>query len=1539
MKLFNTRPQTRLAAVLVTACEVSHRGPGNATSAGSQYSQRTLLAAVSSPWPRRAAPGIAACLATAPLTPPLADNLAAKVCAVLRRAHTQDWPALANTAWTAAVLGGSDVGATLNRVVAALEAVSAGVLDTQVQSPPQQEHAHALRNAEGMVLITLERAANTPRLGAAFARACSPGSHLLCPPGLAPLDMPGPLRCGVLLALALATHVLQSAALGALHDAVVRSFGQNTTAMMPKAGAGGSIALTGGAPSPWLATAAAAAPGAKQAGAHAHPLLEVVRRSTCGWEPLVPALVALGQRMMEAAPAAGAVDPAVDVLAAVAEMDVKQGAQQQGTAAPVRSAFSPYARAAALGYHLLASVFKHHDGARLTIVRACAAQLMGASASQRRMSACAALHARLLLFLCRAFPSEVAPHAECLRDAFHHAACLSQEATTALLLCCRPLAPHAPQLHDHCALALRKALFDTNPGRAAPAAGGVLHQALQALQAPNAADTISPPPPGGGPSQERNASLPGALYLGSFLRRCLTQDAGVRRIAYHGLTGLAKADPHGPGAATAASALLSQLHRYASPTIAQGAAGEEVGADEAMHGGAGGGPSTARPRDDDDDDDADGIKPAFQLAACVTQAAQWGGSEHAAAVQPVEVEPFGCLLRACCDVIAAVTSAGEGAHAAHGSVVDQLQCATKNVMFALLNHCEDSTEWEEAYGIRTVAGGGLYDSTSAARARVLCAALQVAVDWAMHELLSGRRKLVSDWRKALTSTMACHTRLRMHLAASARSASKKAAAPAVDGDAGGGCDEDGTTTQAGGPEGGPAAATGARAAGGASVKAVSKANGGGDGGDGLLMRSTSLVALLGAMADPNDLAGVLPPAGRDKGMPTGQSAVVNVPPSAQFVIHVASSALDAAGHATWLLALAAGHSGDEATVRALAPPSVAQVNPAAGARGDGRSVAAALMRVAAQMVRAASNGSAPAAGDNAAGGPGGGKGKGGKGGAGGGPGRQPVLLDPPMRVALIALEAYLRRCAGRGDAHGVCEAATALADAFGTQKGRVVDDDSDDDDDIPLADTRQNQNQQQQQQQQRGRAGAAAAAAATAAPQMSRVAIAAGLKAGLAKLQQLIGICVPVKAMVKDTTLLLSCMSHVMAMWARVQEEPYEDAASWAMGLLCSQSAIAGPPCAQLLTWVAVQARAPRADVQAALQLCKQMQTLHGRNEEGAPADEDMDEPGDARDWAPLRQLDTVGAVAAGVLRWVDATLGDVDQLLGMLRAHAQAVEQLMASPNGGSGDGPDASDDDPGSPDGKSRPAVAHAALEQRRGLEAQVCSRLEDLVTVTASMVGTKLPLQFCGDATAKCTTRLVKTISALVVLSTPTGGKRARTAAGKKDGGVASTPAAAGQSTPAMAELPLGVVGLPCVKLIQTVDKCLVDAAYGFVQRVEDVRPTKPTKGKKRKGKGKAKGGKKKKVAGDADDSEDGDDDEEASASDEDEEDVPAGGAPGHASQCSAATLRRIVKQLPGMVFALQAMQRSVVAMDKAHGSHTGLLKYAKLHPKRDFRYTVQ
>ena len=72
-------------------------------------------------------------------------------------------------------------------------------------------------------------------------------------------------------------------------------------------------------------------------------------------------------------------------------------------------------------------------------------------------------------------------------------------------------------------------------------------------------------------------------------------------------------------------------------------------------------------------------------------------------------------------------------------------------------------------------------------------------------------------------------------------------------------------------------------------------------------------------------------------------------------------------------------------------------------------------------------------------------------------------------------------------------------------------------------------------------------------------------------------------------------------------------------------------------------------------------------------------------------------------------------------------------------------------------------------------------------------------------------------------------------------------------------------------------------------------------------------------------------------EDSDAPPAGrSGPADKAKCSAASLKRVAKQLPGLVYAVEAMRRAVMALNVAHGGHTALLKHAKLLPKRDFKF---
>jgi hypothetical protein len=184
-------------------------------------------------------------------------------------------------------------------------------------------------------------------------------------------------------------------------------------------------------------------------------------------------------------------------------------------------------------------------------------------------------------------------------------------------------------------------------------------------------------------------------------------------------------------------------------------------------------------------------------------------------------------------------------------------------------------------------------------------------------------------------------------------------------------------------------------------------------------------------------------------------------------------------------------------------------------------------------------------------------------------------------------------------------------------------------------------------------------------------------------------------------------------------------------------------------------------------------------------------------------------------------------------------------------------------------------------------------------------------------------MKAVTTIVLLSTPSTKKGRKTA---KEGDAA--PPGGGDQGGSR-----GVVGHACCALVHAVDRELVETAYQFVQRVEEVRPDQVKEkgtGKKRKQKKGDGASKKKKRKG-------GDESEEEDEEDEDSDGPPAGrGGPPGKAKCSAASLKRVVKQLPGLIYSCEAMRRATAALNAAHGGHTAVLKYAKLLPKRDFKY---
>ena len=485
------------------------------------------------------------------------------------------------------------------------------------------------------------------------------------------------------------------------------------------------------------------------------------------------------------------------------------------------------------------------------------------------------------------------------------------------------------------------------------------------------------------------------------------------------------------------------------------------------------------------------------------------------------------------------------------------------------------------------------------------------------------------------------------------------------------------------------------------------------------MHGASLVALLNAMADPNDLAGILP-RDKDKGA-TGFPGppVVNTATSAQFVVHATAEALHAGSDSTWLLSLAAGHEDDMAVVRALAPSCSMAAVAAGPSRPDtsGRGIAAALLRVLAQLVVLTARGGG-AAGGGADITPNKGQAKGkASGGGTGQPGRQAVLVDPPLRVALTAVEAYLRRCASRGGMDGMRDAAAALSAAFSTTRRLLVEpessSDDDEDDPVPVA-------QAKGKQKLKGRAD-------QLAPAMSNTDLAAGLKTGVLKLQSLITHTVGVKAMNKDTACLLACVGHITTMFARATGGPCIDTSNWALKIITSQAVIADATSAQALAWLAVQLRMPPADAAGAKTMCEALRSAHGCDQmeaDNVPPDDDDDddEDGDAKKWASVKQSLTAGALAVGVLRWADGVLSDVEWLMTVLKAHIKAMEHLGVSFRGG-GDGDEEEEGDSDDEDAAQRTglrASALAAVKHRRALEDAVCGRLTELVPVVASIMG---------------------------------------------------------------------------------------------------------------------------------------------------------------------------------------------------------------------------
>jgi len=240
-----------------------------------------------------------------------------------------------------------------------------------------------------------------------------------------------------------------------------------------------------------------------------------------------------------------------------------------------------------------------------------------------------------------------AHHAGAVRAALELCGALPAATSAALLTALWPAARAAPSARDAAALSLRKAAFSREASARAAAATGMLALSLHELTAPPPAPTRPHLADGAGPSQAHfqplatpasasassTSSLSGSLQeLTGFLRRCLSQQAGVRAALYDGMPALVAADG-GDGAAEAlAGLLMPQLARVAPPA-----------------GGCGGG------------------APASTLPLCLDLAVVQAGDGLATVVEPLP-RLLACVRRVCLLAGAGCVAAGKdgGISGPHG---------------------------------------------------------------------------------------------------------------------------------------------------------------------------------------------------------------------------------------------------------------------------------------------------------------------------------------------------------------------------------------------------------------------------------------------------------------------------------------------------------------------------------------------------------------------------------------------------------------------------------------------------------------------------------------------------------------------------------------------------------------------------------------------------------------------------------------------------------------------------------------------------------
>ncbi|GAB4818334.1 hypothetical protein N2152v2_005380 [Parachlorella kessleri] len=488
---------------MVGLLDVAADNGGTTTCQASDYCQGVMRRVCQHNWPAHSIAKVLVALRDYPLNQETLQAAVQKAVARAKLADVHDLPAVVHQLLMLAAKGCRDT--VLLEVVRLFEQREAAVA---ADDPARRR----LLEVEGSVLLHIDMAAkHDAELGQAWVRYLrSDSPHI------------SSFMLAVSFVLASiqrfeqpATDALKALIVGALRD---------------------SAALTA---CPWLPTQHAQQPaqgaspvlGPSPAGLRDAVVL-CVRNSAHGQGGIVQPMAQLAVALMEA----GAGDKAACYLS--------DGSLDETSA-------SPAAQACDLGTCMLLELFCAHKEFRRDIISMCHNRLIGAK------DEAAAPFVRLIALLVRQEGAQVAEYLNDFKVSLENLAFLPPNAALSLLLAVWPLCRARRDVQDYLVMLLRKAMFSREVHARLLAARGFLYMIIEELKDP----AVSAAFMAGGsegqagsssqvPSMSQMSSLTGGpggatlLHeLMSFLRRCLSQQAEVRRALYEGMPAVLAADP------------------------------------------------------------------------------------------------------------------------------------------------------------------------------------------------------------------------------------------------------------------------------------------------------------------------------------------------------------------------------------------------------------------------------------------------------------------------------------------------------------------------------------------------------------------------------------------------------------------------------------------------------------------------------------------------------------------------------------------------------------------------------------------------------------------------------------------------------------------------------------------------------------------------------------------------------------------------------------------------------------------------------------